>query len=72
MWGLLVVKVEAAPAEAGWPLHTLPCGCHVACRFFAEECDSLQGFQVLADDLSGFGNLACQVLQVGVGRAGSE
>lgn len=36
-----------------------------ACRsFFAEECDSLQGFQVLADDLSGFGHLAAHVLQV--------
>ncbi|PRW59896.1 tubulin nucleotide-binding domain [Chlorella sorokiniana] len=32
-------------------------------RFFAEECDSLQGFQVLADDLSGFGQLAAHVLQ---------
>lgn len=32
--------------------------------FFAEECDSLQGFQVLADDLSGFGHLAAHVLQV--------
>ncbi|KAL4458321.1 hypothetical protein ABPG75_013186 [Micractinium tetrahymenae] len=32
-------------------------------RFFAEECDQLQGFQVLADDLSGFGQLAAHMLQ---------
>lgn len=41
------------------PAHPLTCR-----SFFAEECDSLQGFQVLADDLSGFGHLAAHVLQV--------
>ncbi|GAB4822173.1 hypothetical protein N2152v2_009219 [Parachlorella kessleri] len=34
-----------------------------AVRFFAEECDSLQGFQCLIDDLSGFGQLAADALQ---------
>lgn len=31
-------------------------------RFFAEEADSLQGLQVLVDDLSGFGQLASTLL----------
>ena len=31
--------------------------CHVI-RFFAEECDALGGFQLLAHDAGGFGGLA--------------
>eukprot|EP00873_Tetraselmis_striata_P018141 jgi/Tetstr1/438405/TSEL_026971.t1 len=31
-------------------------------RFFAEECDSLQGFQVMAEDLGGWGRVAADVL----------
>jgi len=30
-------------------------------RFFAEECDNLQGFHILSDAHSGFGGLACKI-----------
>eukprot|EP00191_Tetraselmis_sp_GSL018_P004957 CAMPEP_0177608190 /NCGR_PEP_ID=MMETSP0419_2-20121207/18331_1 /TAXON_ID=582737 /ORGANISM="Tetraselmis sp., Strain GSL018" /LENGTH=399 /DNA_ID=CAMNT_0019102847 /DNA_START=15 /DNA_END=1211 /DNA_ORIENTATION=+ len=31
-------------------------------RFFVEECDQMQGFQVLAEDLSGWGSVASRLL----------
>ena len=34
-----------------------------AVRFWAEECDHLRGFQVFAEDLSGFGGVAATVLE---------
>ncbi|BDA46653.1 Protein misato homolog 1 [Coccomyxa sp. Obi] len=33
-------------------------------RCFAEECDSLQGFQYFSDDLSGFGHFSYELLQM--------
>lgn len=32
-------------------------------RFFVEECDCLQGFQLLVDGDDGFGGLGCTVAQ---------
>jgi hypothetical protein len=32
-------------------------------RFFAEDCDSLQGFVILSETFSGFGGIAASVLR---------
>ncbi len=58
-----VICVSPRSTNPAWRTAPKTLGALYWRRFFAEECDSLQGFQALAEDLSGFGQLAADMLQ---------